>query len=429
MEAINECVRKFTVEIPWNEVSSERKRLIGNVAARTVIPGFRKGRAPASVLYRHYETEIRHSLLDGVVKMALFDEIRQHDWRLAYGPVVNDFQLVDGRPLVVEALVEVFPDFELGDYRKLRLPDPDPRVTEAMVDEQLERLRHRHASYRNLDPRPIRDGDLVSVIIEGTSGGRRPEIERRESHIEVGEESTLPAFNEALLGMSPGERTQFDATYPPGHQVKELSGKTLHINLEVQSIMDVELPEFDDEFAKDIDHRLEDFEALRRNVRSNMELHLQEYAMEAIRREAMRQLAEAHPMPLPPNFILQQLQANRDDTDGPNGPDLDPAELQSILETRVRADLVLERIADEEGISISDEDTDNAIREFAHSNQLTVDTARKQLEEGGKVAAWRSEQRRNRALQLVIDQAERVALVSEAQRTGQDTGEAVDSAG
>ena len=411
LEAIDECVRRFTVEIPWQAVRSERERLVRGVAGRTVVPGFRKGKAPPSVLYRYFESEIRGYLLEGIIEKALFDAIRDREWRVAHGPMVNDFRIVDGRPLVLNARIEVFPEFELGDYRNLKIAYPATSVTEQMVGEQIEQLRHRNASYRNLDPRPIRDGDLVNVLIEGTSGGRNPEIEPQESRFVVGNESTLPEFTEALRGMSPGDWTEFDATYPDDHQVENLAGKTLHVQVEVQGILEVELPDLDDEFAKDVDNRLDSFEALRNNVRQNIELHLHQYVVEAVRREAMRQLAAMHPMPLPRLYLDGRVKAAQKDRADSNAEEIDPAVLTAMVENRVRADLVLHKIADEEGIEVSDEDTEKAIQEFAQSNQLTVDTARKQLEEKGMVVAWRLEQLRNRALQLVIDEADKVAIV------------------
>ena len=428
LEAIDECVRKFSVELPWEVVSSARERLVRQLAGRTVVRGFRRGKAPPSVLHRYYESEIRGFLIDGVIKKALFDVIREREWRVAYGPMLDDFRIVDGRPLALEATIEVFPEFELGDYRKLQIMYPTTTVTDEMVAEQIEQLRRRNASYRNLDPRPIRDGDVVNVVIEGTSGGKSPEIERQEARFEVGAESTLPEYSEGLRGMSPGDRTEFEVTYPRNHQAEKLAGKTLHVKVEVQGIMEVELPDLDDEFAKDVDNRLDSFEALQKDVREHIKSHLRQYVVGGVRRDVMQRLAAMHPMPLPRLYLDGRVKAAQKERADSNAEEIDPAVLTAMVENRVRADLVLEKIAEEEGIEVSDEDTEQAIREFAQSNQLTVDTARKQLEEKGMVVAWQLEERRNRAMQLVIEEAHKVAVVPNRQPLPENQ-EAVRAAG
>ena len=410
MQKIEECVYGVSVQIPWNEVSDERKRLMRRVARTTTVPGFRKGKAPMTVLNRYYEREILESLKDGLVRVHLVEEIGKHDLRVAFGPMVDEVRLVEGSPLVVNARFEVFPDFELGQYRGLEVLPPEPVVTDDAVDEYLQWLRSRHGSYRNLDPRPIRDGDTVRIVIEGTSGGSEPEIERHETSVVVGHAETLADYSDALRGLSPGESAEFDVNYPEDQPNEALAGKTVRCQVEIQAISELEVPDLDDEFAKDIDDSFDTLEALKVDVRRQMEKHRRQEALELARSLAIQQLAELHPMPLPPRYMEQRLQQAEDNSEDSRARSGNSGARRPLVEARVRSDLILDRIADVENLTVSTAETQAEIQRFARSRQITPESARKALEKEGAISAWCRHRRRTKALQFVIDEAERIPL-------------------
>ena len=410
MEKIEECVCRVSIAIPWNEVHDERRRLMRPVASKTTVPGFRQGRAPAALLYKYYEREILESLKKGLVSDHLVEEIRRHDVRVAFGPMIDEMRLVEGSPLVANARFEVFPDFELGEYRRLQVLPPESVVTDDEVDDYMEWLRSRHGSYRNIDPRPIRDGDTVRVVIEGTSGGSKPEIESHETSVNVGHPETLVDYSDALRGLRPGEITEFDVNYPEDTPNEELAGKTLRCRVEIQGISEFDLPELDDEFAKDVDDNFDTLEALKADVRKKMESHRRREALEIAQSLAIQQLAESHPMPLPPQYMEHRLQQAKEDSKRSRARSGNSRVSRPVEETRVRADLVLDRIADVENLTVSKVEIEEQIQGFAQSRQITAESARKALEEEGAISAWRLQRRRAKALQFVIDEAERFPL-------------------
>ena len=406
MEKIEECVCRVSVQIPWNEVNDERRRLIRQVARTTTVPGFRKGKAPMTVLYRYFEREILESLKDGLVRIRLLKEISKHDLRVALGPMIDELRLVEGSPLVADARFEVFPDFELGEYRGLQVLPPDPVVTDDAVDDYLEWLRSRHGSYQNIDPRPIRDGDTVRIVIEGTSGGRKPEIEKHETNLVVGHQETLADYSDALRGLTPGDITEFDVNYPEDTANDELAGKTLRCRVEVQGISELELPDLDDEFAKDVDDSFDTLEALKADVSKRMQEHRQREALRIAQSLAIQQLADLHPMPLPSNYMEQRLRQAEDDPEDSRARSGNSRARRPVEEKTVRADLVLDRIAQVENLTVSRAETEEEIQRFAQSRQITAESARQALEEEGAISAWRVQRRRAKALQFVIDEAE-----------------------
>ena len=426
MEKIEECVCRVSVQIPWNEVNDERRRLIGQVARTTTVPGFRKGKAPMTVLNIYFEREIVETLKDGLVRARLLKEISKHDLRVAFGPMIDELRLVEGSPLVASARFEVFPDFELGEYRRLQVLPPEPVVTDDAVDDYIEWLRSRHGSYRNLDPRPIRDGDTVRVVLEGTSGGGKPEIERHETSLVVGHRETLADYSDALRGLSPGDITEFDVNYPEDTANEELAGKTLRCRVEVEGISELELPDLDDEFAKDVDDSFDSLEALKADIRKRMQEHRQREALQIAQSLAIQQLADLHPMPLPSRYMEQRLQQAEDAPEDPRARSGNSRRSRPVEEKTVRADLVLDRIAQVENLTVSRAETEEEIQRFAQSRQITAASARQALEKEGAISAWRVQRRRAKALQFVIDEAEPFPL-SQSEPQGREPAEDAES--
>ncbi len=417
METSDPCLRKVSIEIPWGVVDEERDRLVSNAAKTTVIPGFRKGKAPKSLLYRHYDREIRASFLDGLIPFHLAQEVHARKLRVASGPLIEDMRYGEGRPLTVEATYEVFPDFELGEYRNLKIAYRELEVAEEMVEEQLEDLRVRHASFHNVDPRRLADGDFAVVSLQASSGGDKPEIQAKEVQVEIGHEATIQAYSDALRGRNIGEEVDFDVAYPDDFDNRRLAGKTLRCHIEVLGIRQRELPNLDDEFAKDIDNNLGSLEELKIRIRKGLANAFKGGAIRAANAQLIEQLADAHPMPLPQHYLERRC-ANSNSTssgstlpDGSAGEPIDEAtasRVRSATEEQVRAELVLERIAVVEEIDVSEEEAENEIRNYAQSKQMTPEGARRELKQQGALAAWRMQRLRAKALQFVFEEAERI---------------------
>lgn len=419
-----EWVRELSAEIPWKIVEEVRRRLVADVAKDTDIPGFRRGKAPRTLLYHYYANEIRRFVLDEVAPQIILREAAQRRLQVAEGPWIEEegFVCRDGEPVLVRATVEVFPDFELGEYRKLKVPYEESEVTEEIVDLRIEALRREHASYQTLEPRPIRDGDIVLANVVGSSGAGEPEIQAEESRLHVGRSPTPQPCSDALQGRSPGERVEFEVTYPEDAADEVLAGKTLAYEAEILSIVRLDLPDLDDEFAKDIDNSLESLEDLRSGIRNGLEQAAKSRAEETAKGELLRQLVAAHPMTLPKRYIqgrcaraVKEVLAEEADAESLQDPDAERERLLQITldcwaieEAAVRTNLILARIADVEGISVSPEEVEGAVLEYARAQRISPEEARKKLDEQGLVDAWRDQRRCDRALQLVFDEAQRV---------------------
>jgi trigger factor len=406
-----------SIEIPWEVVDEERDRLVSKAATTTVIPGFRRGKAPKSLLYRHYDREIRASFLDGLIPFHLARAVDARKLNVASGPLIHNMRYSEGQPLAVEATYEVFADFELGEYRRLKIAYREPEVTEEMVADQLEDLRIRHASFHNVDPRPLADGDFAVVSLEAWSGGDKPEIQAEEVQIEIGHAATIQAYSDALRGRSIGEVVDFDVAYPDDFDNRRLAGKILRCHVEVLGIRQRELPNLDDEFAKDIHTDLGSLEELKIRVRKGVANALKGEAIRAANAQLIQQLAGAHPMPMPSHYLERRCANSNSASSGRTAPGdseekpMDEATakmMRAATEEQVRAELILERIAVVEEIDVSEEEVENEVRNYAQSKQMTPAGARRELEEQGALAAWRLQRLRAKTLQFVFEEAERI---------------------
>ena len=412
MEAANECVRQVAIEIPWKDVASTRTSLMKGVRKKAAAPGFRRGRIPSAVLHRLYRAEILQALKDDLCMRFLVAGAVEKNWKLAGPPTVDEMHFEEGSPLQVKGTVEVFPDFELGDYSKLKVVVPAYRVTNKLLARQLRQLRVQHASYRNVDPRPVRDGDAAVLALVGTAEGPEPVVDLDEVTVMIGDETNFREFNELLPGMVPGERREFDVDYPEDVAREDLAGKTVHYRAKLLDIRERELPALDDEFAKDVSNQLETLDDLKHQLRLQLQGEFQKHSRQQARNNLLRRLAELHPMPLPPAYLEARLRDLASEGQDPAATDFAPtAEQRTNMELTVRAELVLDQIAQAERLKVPPEVVEAEIRRFAESERKTPAEARKELGDKGMISRFRTMHLREMALGVVFEKADTTTML------------------
>ena len=402
------CARTVTVEIPWEVVEKERRDYVKGAQRSTTVPGFRKGRAPEVVLYRYFEKEISVVLTERLAPEFLSKKIGGMDQKLAAGPYITDFRFVEGRPFEVDAEYEVFPRFELGEYRELKVVHEAEAVTDERVDAELERLREHHASVRTLDPRPVEDKDVVRVTFSAAEQGPVLPFFGQELTCDLAREQSpggLP-FTRELPGLEPGEETEISCQCPDDFPDPEIAGKTVECKATVHSILAVDLPELDDEFAKDVKGDHETLEELKGAVRKELEMRADAEARAATEFEVMNKLATSHQIDVPRQHLRERLQRIAARMEGrediPEQPSLTPLTVAQEA-MAVCAEQVLDRIADVEEIDLSHQEIQEFVNRWAESEQLTPERAREKMEESGILASMCTRGRRSKAMELVIE--------------------------
>jgi len=412
---ISECRKELLIELPAEEVRAELENVYSELARRVTIPGFRPGRVPISVVRQRFKREAREELQRRLIPRLIEHALSAHRWRLAAGPEVSDFIVSEAEPLRMRATVEVFPNVEVRAYRGLRAVKRVRPVTNQEVQEFLERLRHAHAILVPVEDRPAEIGDHVTVRVtaeEVDAQGQfvRRVLDREEVTLELTPEQVdEDPFAREIVGLGAGQEKTFSLPTD--------SGKMIRYAVMVTEVRRKEVPELDDEFAQTVSQRAETLDELRELIRGELERRHAEEAEAALREQLLDRLIEAHQFEVPPTVVerlarerLQRLARTLAASGEAPAASLDWEQIarRRVEEAArdVRAMVILDRIAEQEGIEVSEAELEAEIARWAAQRQMSASELRGRLTKEGALDTIRNEIRRRKALELVVANAE-----------------------
>jgi len=413
------CKHSLEISVPVETVEGETERVVSSFQQRAKLPGFRPGKAPAGLVRKHFEGDIRQQVLENLVPKFLDQELQKQELHIVGTPDISDVHFHRGEPLRFKAEFEVFPEIELKDYQNLEVAYQDPQVSDEDVAKRLEEIRDQKADYSNVDPRPIQDGDHAVISIESLSGAEQP-VKQDEMMLHVGADDTLPAFTENLRGMSPGDEKDFDVTYPEDYGQRKLAGRTIRFHVVVKGIRKKELPEVNDEFAKDLgDFRTVD--ELRDALRKSMLAQRQQDAQRAAKDKLVEKLVDAHDFPVPEAFIDRQVRNRVEQTlhslaqEGidANKIQLDWQKLKSSQRDKalreVKASLLLSKIAERESINATRDEVDKEVEVIARRQREPFAAVRLRFEKDGTLGRIASHIQTEKTLSFLFEHAQKTA--------------------
>jgi len=418
--------KEIRIEIDAEEVRKQLDQVTQRYMKQATVPGFRPGRAPQAIVRQRFKEEIRSEVLREIVPQALDQAITEENLDVIGEP---DVQLADEAslekfgdvPLGVNATLEVFPEIELGEYKNLEVARRVRPVTDEDLDTMIEGLRESAAALVPIEDRGAQEGDTVTVNFRGryTNDPEAEEIKADEVDVGIGGEGVLAEFNENLAGVRPDDERTFTISYPDDFTSKGLAGKVIEYTAQVIAVRRKELPELDDDFAKGLgEENIESVDALRARIRETLEERAQMEAEAMVQSQLMDSLVEAHQFEVPASLIQSQSrrlleQAVRDLYSrgiDPRGEDLDWVNLRAGLEQQAIADLrgsiLLERIADEEAIEVTDEEVEAEIHRAATASQRSVEEVRDALTKQGGVRSIADRLRNRKAIDVLTANAQ-----------------------
>ena len=419
MALVEGCKHSLEISVPVETVDTETDRVVSSFQQRAKLPGFRPGKAPAGLVRKQFEGDIRQQVLENLVPKFLDQELQKQDLRIVGTPDISDVHFHRGEPLRFKAEFEVFPDIELKDYQNLEVAYQDPQITDEDIAKRIEEIRDQKADYSNVDPRPVQDGDYAVVSLESLSGTEQP-VKQDEMMLHVGAEDTLPAFTENLRGMSPGEEKDFEVAYPEDYGQPKLAGRTIRFHVVVKGIRKKELPEVNDEFAKDLgDFRTVD--ELREALRKNMFAQREQEAQRAAKDKLVEKLVDAHEFPIPEAFIDRQVRNRIEQTlhslaqEGIDASkiQLDWQKLKSAQRDKalreVKASLLLSRIAERETINATRDEVDKEVERLARQQREPFAAVRLRFEKDGTLGRIASHIQTEKTLNFLFEHAQKTA--------------------
>lgn len=367
--------KEIEAEVSAEEVAHELEHVLEHYQEGARLKGFRAGKAPKDMVKQVYQHEIRHALIDHLVPKVLEEILIGRGIHPVGSPVIEDLTLEEGTPLRFKAVIEVWPDFELPAYRKVRTPRRGAEVPEADVDKTLEDLRRKSAEYDPVEDRGVGGGDYVVVELQGTDLRTRRKRPVEKAAVLVGRPGNDPAVDENVRGMRTGESKVFRTAYPADAPVKALAGKEIEYALKVQSIKAERLPELGDDFAKTLGE-FDSLEALRAKIRSELAKSREAQARRDASEDVLRQLVEQTPIDLPQGAVDEEAEEVLKKTFRSVPAESVTPELVEQFRPRAREQaveaikrqLLLRRIAEAEKIEVGEDEVDQEIRDLAKAN-------------------------------------------------------------
>ncbi len=411
------CKRSLEISIPVSEVEVEMGRVVSSVQKRAKLPGFRPGKVPANLLRKQFQSDIRQQVLENLIPKYLQKRFEEEGFRVVGTPDILDVHFEDGAPLHFKAEFEVAPEIELGQYTDLTVPYRDPDVTGEDIDRRLEQLRDQKAQYVNIDPRALEQGDFAVLTLESVGGVEGEPVRQNELTLEIGGADTLEAFSSNLVGMSPGEEKTFDVEYPEDYGQGKLAGRKVRFHAEVKGIRKKELPELNDEFAKDVGDFL-NLEELREALRKSIFAERQYEAQQEAKNKLVDILVDQHDFPVPEALIDRQIQSRVERALVAEGRDpksvrVDWPKVKSTQRDRalreVKASLLLTRISERESIDALRDEVDREVERIARQQREPVAAVRLRFEKDGTLHRIASHIQTEKTLSFLFEHARKEA--------------------
>jgi trigger factor len=414
VEEIESCKRRLAVEAPVDVVTQEWERAYGRVQKRATLPGFRRGRVPRSLVKLHFADDVRREVAEHLIPDVYRRAVSEARLDPVNEPDLQDLRLEEGAPLSFTAVVEVKPAIALGEYRGLEIRHAPTPVTDADVDEALERMREQNAQFRSVE-RAAAPGDLV--VVDSTLAPQDHEPTTATGyHFLIGGGTVLPEIDAAAVGMHAGDERDVPIRFADDHRLESLRGKSGSARLKLSEVKEKILPALDDEFAKTLGE-FETLEALRAEVRRQLEARREAESRHALDDKIVDALLARHEFGVPDAMVMRQVAHQVEHTrDRLRRQGVDPdgiqwdygkivGELRPGAERAVRRALLLEAIADQEALTAADADVEAEVENLARASQRPAPAVRRMMEKSGDLEALRHGLRERKTLDLLIGQA------------------------
>ena len=383
------------------------------------IPGFRKGKAPRAIVEGMYGHEVFYQdAMDELAPKAFEFGLEESKLQTVGAPSISDVKVTDEKTVVYTFAVTLYPEVTLGQYKGLSAPKESDTVTDGEVDEEIENVRKRNARKVSVEDREAKMGDTVTIDFDGFLEGERFDGGKAEDYsLELGSHSFVPGFEEQVVGMKIGEEKDLDITFPEQY-TENLAGKAVVFKVTLKAITENELPELDDEFAKDVSE-FDTLEEYRADVRQNLQKNKDNQAENAFRSLIMKQAADNMTVEIPQVMLAEKAEeivrnyaANFGMTDRSVPMDkllqmmgLDRESMNMTImpaaEFQVKNDLLIDAVVKAENIEVSDEEAEEYVKKVAESVNASVEEVKQYF--GADYIA--QEKKREKATNLILESA------------------------
>ena len=403
--------RRVTITVPADVIDNEVKRLLKEEYRHRRVNGFRKGKIPPHVLQKLFGREARSRAASGVMQSKYYEAIMQEKINPAGAPAIEPKVNEPGKDLEFTATFEVYPEVEVKNLDKIEIEKPTVEVTDADVDSMLETLRKQHAGWKEVK-RKSKDGDRVTMDFVGSIDGEEFEGGKASDFaLELGEGRMIPGFEDQIKGIKAGEEKTIEVTFPEDYHAENLKGKDAQFAVTAKKIEERELPELNDEFVALFGVKEGGVDALKAEVRKNMERELSNTVKSKVKEQVLKGIVEHNEVELPKAMIDQEIDALRKQAAerfGGNAeqmPNL-PAELfEEQAKERVKVGLLLGEVIRTNEMKAEDERVDTIIANAASAYEDPQEVIEYYKSNNDMMQQIRNVALEEQAVEFVLDKA------------------------
>jgi len=377
--------RTLNVTVPASIVSTERERILEKLGGRLKLPGFRSGKVPASVVEKRYGPAVRREMLDRVIGDAYKEVLRSNSLNPISEGEVDDVSWQPDEDLVFSISFDVRPEIELGRLGGFAVERPPTEVGDEEVEKVLDRLRDQNAAWSPAEEGKPEAGDLASISVVKLVDGE-PEGEAHDYDLELGEGEAISDVESAIYTLEPGESGDFDVTFPDDFPNEERRGEEQRLRITLRGRKVKDRPEPDDAFARSLGD-FEDLDDLRTKVTEDLREEAANHAKQAVRGQILQQILEANAFDVPVTMVERYMESVMGDTEGVDPGKVEEArtQLRPEAERAVKRFLVVERIAETQGLRATEDEIDERIEEIAEKNDMSPSQLYGRLQKSGRL--------------------------------------------
>ena len=414
--------REISVEIPAEEVARETETIIQKYQKVARLPGFRTGHVPASIIRQRFKEDLKSDVVEALVPRYFRKEADKLGLYPVSQPRVTDLHIHDGEPLRFKASFEVMPDIVVEGYKELRADHPEIVVTDEEVEAALNNVREQHATFTSVEGRPLAEGDFAQSSMDGKPKNNDDDASAQPVHmdevlIEIGGKNTVPEFTQNLTGANAGDEREFEVSYPADATDKRLAGKTFVYTVKIQAIKQKNLPELNDEFAKELGE-FSSLDQVRKQIRENMLAERKHEAEHDAKNKLVAELVKRNDFEVPEALVDRQIDLRLERglralaAQGMKMEDMKKMDLPRLRAGQhdqavqdVKSSLLLERIADLEKIEVGEAELSHELEALAAQSKQTLEAVRARLTQDGGLDRIRNRIRSEKTLEFLYHQS------------------------
>jgi trigger factor len=416
VEEVSSIKKKLAIEIPEDKVLQEVESFYKQLGREAKIKGFRPGKVPRGILERYFKDYVKTEVIQKLIQDSYPEALSETGLQPVSQPVIDPGEFEAGKTFQYSATVEVKPEIQLGEYTGLKIEGKKEEVKDEEIELRLKNLQNLHASIKTIsENRPVHMGDFVTLDYEASVGGKLLEGGKTlDLSVEVGTGQFIPAFEEKLVGLLPGDEKEIEVAFPEDYGYPKWAGKTIAFDVKIKEIKEKILPPLDDEFAKDLGD-YSSLEDLKAKLTKEIEKEKEEAFERQLKDQLVDQLLEANSFEIPESLVDEQTRALVSDTKirlAAQGMELKHVgvseeklqeDYRAAAAKQVRTFLILEKIAQKEGITATDEEADDRLREMSERMRQKFDVVKRYYEKNGLFPEVKAGLLRDKTLSFLLE--------------------------